>query len=78
MTSGDPAGDLSVAWMLLPAACHDDFRGSYAAGGNAADDSIWIRARGWALAFSLVFLAHSADDPLLTRVGQQTMDTVLA
>ncbi len=25
ITAGDPAGDLSVAWMLLPLGCHDSF-----------------------------------------------------
>jgi len=25
ITAGDPASDLSVAWMLLPLGCHDSF-----------------------------------------------------
>jgi aminoglycoside phosphotransferase (APT) family kinase protein len=29
ITSGDPAGDLSVAWMMLPADSHDAFRDGY-------------------------------------------------
>ena len=79
VTSGDPAADLSVAWMLWPAEWHDDFRNAYrAAGGCAADAGIWARARGWALALSLVFLAHSADSPHLEGIGQQTMRAVLA
>jgi len=55
------------------------FRAAYgAAGGHPASDSTWARARGWALALSLVFLAHSADNPLLAGVGRRTIDAVLA
>jgi len=79
ITSGDPAGDLSVAWMLLPAGCHDAFAGAYrAASGHGAGDGGWARARGWALALSLAFLAHSADNPLIAGIGQRTIETVLA
>jgi aminoglycoside phosphotransferase (APT) family kinase protein len=79
ITAGDPATDLSLAWMMLPAENNDAFRAAYrragiAAGGAvgdapgaaSADDPhgpLWLRARGWALNFSLVFLAHSADNP---------------
>src|SRR5215469_4240170 len=75
ITSGDPAADLSVAWMFLPARYHDAFR---AASGHGADDQTWARARGWALALSLAFLAHSADNPLIAGIGQRTLEAVLA
>jgi len=75
ITSGDPAADLSVAWMFLPARYHDAFR---AASEHGADDETWARARGWALALSLAFLAHSADNPLIAGIGQRTIETVLA
>jgi aminoglycoside phosphotransferase (APT) family kinase protein len=79
ITSGDPATDLSVAWMLLPAACRDVLRHAYgAAGGQQAGAALWARARGWALALALVYLAHSADDPLLAGVGSRTLAAVLA
>jgi aminoglycoside phosphotransferase (APT) family kinase protein len=74
ITSGDPAADLSVAWMFLPAGNHDVFR---AASGHGADDETWARARGWALALSLAFLAHSADNPLIAGIGQRTLEAVL-
>jgi aminoglycoside phosphotransferase (APT) family kinase protein len=62
LTSGDPAVDLAVAWMLLPAELHGAFREAYRAAGAAdpADGALWQRARGWALNFALVFLAFSA------------------
>jgi aminoglycoside phosphotransferase (APT) family kinase protein len=78
ITSGDPATDLSVAWMLLPAGCHGAFRAAYhAASGHPDSDDTWARARGWALALSLAMLAHSADNPLMARIGHRTIGAVL-
>lgn len=81
ITSGDPATDLAVAWMLLPVSFHGAFRAAYAAAGRAAGraaegadgDALWRRARGWALHFALVYLAHSADNPRLLGVGRRTL-----
>ena len=79
ITSGDPAGDLSVAWMLLPAECHNAFRDAYrAAGQHSAGADMWARARGWALALSLAFLANSADNPMIAGIGQRTLSAVRA
>jgi len=79
ITSGDPAGDLSVAWMLLPAECHDAFRDAYrAAGQDAAGAETCARARGWALALSLAFLANSADNPMIAGIGRRTLSAVRA
>lgn len=72
LTAGDPAADLSVAWMLLPADCHQVFRDS-----AGASDASWARATGWALALGLVYLAHSADNPQLAAVGERTLSAVL-
>lgn len=78
ITAGDPATDLSVAWMLLPAGYHRAFRDAYhAAGGPAGSDGIWARARGWALALALACLANSADNPLIAAMGRRTLETVL-
>jgi aminoglycoside phosphotransferase (APT) family kinase protein len=84
ITSGDPAADLSVAWMLLPARWHGAFREAYQAarGGTGSagslDDALWRRARGWALNFAIMFLAHSADNPQLLGIGRRTLRSVLA
>ena len=78
ITSGDPATDLAVAWMLLPTAWHAAFRAAYETAGGPADDDLWLRARGWALHFALVYLAHSADNPQLMNVGRRTLAAVLA
>ena len=72
ITAGDPASDLSVAWMLLPLSCHGIFWSAY-----QADDALRARARGWALNLAVVFLAHSEDNPVLRHVGRRTLSAVL-
>jgi aminoglycoside phosphotransferase (APT) family kinase protein len=78
ITAGDPAADLAVAWMLLPRNAHLAFRAAYAEACqyNTTED-LWERARGWALALALVFLANSADNPLMADIGERTLGTVL-
>jgi aminoglycoside phosphotransferase (APT) family kinase protein len=77
ITAGDPASDLAVAWMLLPPGCHAGFWSAYQAAGGWAGDALQARARGWALNFAIVFLAHSEDNPVLRKVGRRTLRTVL-
>ena len=77
ITAGDPASDLSVAWMLLPPGFHASFWSAYQAAGGRADDALRARARGWALNLAIVFLAHSEDDPVLRQVCRRTLSTVL-
>lgn len=86
ITAGDPAADLALAWMLLPAGQHAAFRAAYgdaspAAGGTALEvavaDARWRRARGWALGLGVMFLAWSADNPQLREVGRRTVDAVV-
>lgn len=74
ITSGDPACDLAVAWMLLPLSWHGAFRAAYEAAGGSGGDALWRRARGWALHFAVVYLAHSADNPQLRDVGRSTLE----
>lgn len=73
ITSGDPATDLAVAWMLFPSGIRRQFKEAYGGG----DDSIWVRARGWALAFALAYLAHSADNETMRSIGSVTLARVL-
>jgi len=77
LTAGDPAGDLSVAWMLLPLDCHDSFWSAYQAAGGRAGDALRTRAKGWALNLAIVFLAHSEDNPVLLEAGRHTLSAVL-
>ncbi|HEX6300167.1 MAG TPA: aminoglycoside phosphotransferase family protein [Acidimicrobiia bacterium] len=73
ITSGDPATDLSVAWMLFPADIHPRFRAAY----GEVEDETWERARGWALSLAVSYLAHSADNPTMGRIGSKTIDRLL-
>ncbi len=77
ITAGDPAADLAVAWMLLPPGCHASFWSAYQAAGGRASDALRARARGWALNFAIMFLAHSEDNPVLRKVGRRTLRAVL-
>ncbi|MBL1065240.1 aminoglycoside phosphotransferase family protein [Streptomyces sp. 7-21] len=74
LTSGDPASDLCVAWMLFPPRERAVFRQAY----GGADDATWARARGWALALALVLMTRSADNPLMAGIGERTFAAVLA
>ena len=73
LTGGDPAMDLSAAWMLFPSSARHVFRA--AAGG--CDDDTWRRARAWALAFGVACLASSADTPEYTALGHRAIDAAL-
>jgi aminoglycoside phosphotransferase (APT) family kinase protein len=77
ITAGDPANDLSVAWMLLPLDCHDSFWSAYQAAGGRVNDALRTRARGWALNLAIVSLAHSEDNPVLLETSRRTLSTVL-
>ena len=76
LAAGDPATDLSVIWMLPPSA-----RSIFLASGrgqlNATDDDTWIRARGWALALGLAYLASSQDDEAMGALGRAVIDAAL-
>jgi aminoglycoside phosphotransferase (APT) family kinase protein len=73
LTSGDPASDLAVAWMALPAGHREAFR--VAAG--SPDEHTWRRARGWALALAVACLGRSSDDPVIRGIGERTLEAVL-
>jgi aminoglycoside phosphotransferase (APT) family kinase protein len=74
LTSGDPATDLSVAWMLLPAKERAIFWQAY----SQADGHTRARASGWALSLALVFLTNSADNPLMAAIGKRTLRELLS
>ena len=78
LTSGDPATDLAVAWMLLPRSTRLRFREAAASPAQPIDDDTWTRARGWALAFGLIFLANPRDSRMMAAMGRRTIDAVLA
>lgn len=75
LTAGDPATDLSVMWMLFPSALHSTF--VEAVQSDSIDHSTFRRARGWALALGLAYLASSGDDTALGSLGLATVRAVV-
>jgi aminoglycoside phosphotransferase (APT) family kinase protein len=73
LTAGDPATDLSVAWMLFAPAERETLR--EAAGG--CDQATWDRARGNALAHALACLSVAGTDPVLGPMSHRTLGAVL-
>jgi aminoglycoside phosphotransferase (APT) family kinase protein len=71
LTAGDPASDLSVAWMMFPERERTTFR--RAAG--SVDDATWARARGWAVALGV---ALANGDDRVAAIGRRTLAAALA
>ena len=69
VTSGDPAVDFPVAWMLFDREARYVFRQA----ASHSDDALWSRARAWALHFALMYLANSADNPRLHAMGERLL-----
>ena len=77
LTAGDPASDLSVAWMLFDPADRAVFR-TAAGGTDGIDDDTWQRAQGWALTLAVAYLASSADQPAFAAFSRALVDAALA
>lgn len=72
LTSGDPAVDLAVAWMLFDTENRHRFR--VAAGGDKpVDEATWDRARLWGIHFALIYLLHSGDSQRFARMGDRLL-----
>ncbi|MGE3176949.1 MAG: aminoglycoside phosphotransferase family protein [Vicinamibacterales bacterium] len=78
VTSGDPAVDLAVAWMLWPEPARRRFRDVIDSASRWTDEATWRRARGWALAFGLALAATADDHPVMRAIGCRTIGEVLA
>lgn len=74
ITSGDPAVDLAIGWMLFDDVSLDAFRAS----AGTVDDATWSRAQAWALHFALLYLLHSADNPRFGRMGAHLLERVVS
>lgn len=79
VTCGDPATDLSVMWMLLPA---EHRQALFDAAGrnrsNPSDEQMWRRARGWALSIGVAVVALGQDGNPLAELGKKTIAAALA
>lgn len=82
LCAGDPATDLSAAWMLLPAGSALRFFNAY----GRADEATVLRARGWAVlrALGLIMIGQNGrlgkpgGKPTWEPAGYATLDRVLA
>jgi aminoglycoside phosphotransferase (APT) family kinase protein len=80
MCAGDPATDLSAAWMLLPDGANERFFESY-----PVDEATWRRARGWAVAraLGLIAIGNAGDNglpggkPTWGPAGRRTLERLL-
>ena len=70
LCSGDPATDLSAAWLLLPAGAAGRFFDVYA----RADEATIARARGWAVLRALNLIAIGRNGRLGRPGGKPTWE----
>jgi aminoglycoside phosphotransferase (APT) family kinase protein len=75
LTSGDPACDLAIAWMLFGEDERHVFRRA-AGSHDPVDDETWQRGQAWALHFALLYLLHSADSARFARMGADLLAAV--
>ena len=71
ITSGDPATDLALAWMVFEPRERAVFRDA-----AAIDDNTWRRAAGWALNLALAYLTGD-DTTSMPAIGRTTLTEVL-
>jgi aminoglycoside phosphotransferase (APT) family kinase protein len=77
LAAGDPATDLSVIWMLLPSPARSSLLASARGELGTLDENTLMRARGWALALGLAYLARSRNDEPMAALGRATVDSAL-
>lgn len=79
ITCGDPATDLSVMWMLLPAEHRETmFTAAGRSRSNPADEQMWRRARGWALAIGVAVVALGREGNPLSVLGHRAIAAALS
>jgi aminoglycoside phosphotransferase (APT) family kinase protein len=70
VTAGDPAYDLSVAWLAFDRPAREVF---VEACGARVDAVTWTRARAWAAAVTLMLLTQSDDNPPYAALGWECL-----
>jgi aminoglycoside phosphotransferase (APT) family kinase protein len=76
LTSGDPATDFAIGWMLPPA-FRQALREAIRARPIPIDDATWARARGWALALGVAYMAASPDGDPMIALGRAAIEAAL-
>ena len=77
LAAGDPATDLSVMWMLLPSTARSTLLISARGPFNPLNHHTLMRARGWAVALGLSWLATSRNDEVMRKIGRTAIDAAL-
>jgi aminoglycoside phosphotransferase (APT) family kinase protein len=75
--AGDPATDWSVLWMLVAGAELSAMIVRLRRQLNAPDEATVRRARGWALALGVAYLAHSRNDAAMEELARRTVECAL-
>jgi aminoglycoside phosphotransferase (APT) family kinase protein len=78
LAAGDPACDLAVMWMLLPPAARPAFLTSVRGPFHPVGNHTLMRARGWAVALGLSWLANSGNDQVMRTIGRAAIDGALS
>ena len=73
VTSGDPATDFAIAWML-PRPAREAL---ISAAGEWADETLWCRARAWALSLGLSYVNGSQDGDPMIALGRTAIAAAL-
>ena len=71
------ATDLALAWMAMSSSTRQVIRDAARSAASPVDDDTWTRARGWALALGVAYVAHARSDPQFEALGLATIDAVL-
>ncbi|MEP6478600.1 MAG: aminoglycoside phosphotransferase family protein [Rhodoglobus sp.] len=74
ITSGDPATDLSMAWLTFDAA---DRARLLAAVGDHGDPFLFARAEAWAILIATAFATFSDDNPAMAAIGDHAIRQLL-
>ncbi|MCV2396332.1 phosphotransferase [Actinotalea sp. M2MS4P-6] len=81
LTAGDPASDLSTAWLCFGPQAREDFWARYADRSDLPGTALAAlrrRARAWAAAMVPVMLAHPDAHPGLAAVGRHATAQLVA
>lgn len=76
LSLGDPATDFAIGWMVTPT-FRRALREAARDRPNPLDDDTWARARGWAVALGLAYMAGSADGDPMIALGRAAIDAAI-
>lgn len=78
LAAGDPAMDLSVAWMLLQGEARSTFYELTCGIDGWLDHDAWLRGRAWALAIGVAYIAHAGMDGSSGAIASAAIDAAVS